>query len=78
MVGPRPGVTIGAVDRRVVTADRGDAGQRLDLVLRRHLSDVASATRTRIQTWIESGRVTINGTRCAGSRRAPPPAMWSV
>jgi 23S rRNA pseudouridine1911/1915/1917 synthase len=44
-----------------VTADRGDAGLRLDLVLRRHLTDVRSATRTRVQAWIENGRVTING-----------------
>jgi 23S rRNA pseudouridine1911/1915/1917 synthase len=46
---------------RVVLADRGDAGQRLDLVLRRHLRDVAGATRTRLQAWIENGQVTING-----------------
>jgi len=46
---------------RIVKADRGDAGQRLDLVLRRHLTDVRSATRTRVQAWIESGRVTVNG-----------------
>jgi 23S rRNA pseudouridine1911/1915/1917 synthase len=47
---------------RILTADRGDAGRRLDLVLRRHLRDVAAATRTRVQTWIEAGRVTVNGT----------------
>jgi len=46
---------------RVLTADRGDAGRRLDLVLRRHLTDVASATRTRVQGWIEAGLVTVNG-----------------
>ena len=46
---------------REVVADRGDAGQRLDLVLRRHLRDVAGATRTRLQTWIENGQVTVNG-----------------
>jgi 23S rRNA pseudouridine1911/1915/1917 synthase len=46
---------------RVVVADRGDAGQRLDLVLRRHLRDVADATRTRLQAWIENGQVAING-----------------
>ena len=46
---------------RVVVADRGDAGRRLDLVLRRHLSDVIGATRTRVQAWIESGQVTVNG-----------------
>jgi len=46
---------------REVVADRGDAGQRLDLVLRRHLRDVPDATRTRLQAWIENGQVTING-----------------
>jgi 23S rRNA pseudouridine1911/1915/1917 synthase len=46
---------------RVLTADRGDAGRRLDLVLRRHLADVNEATRTRVQTWIENGQVTVNG-----------------
>ena len=47
---------------RILTADRGDAGRRLDLVLRRHLTDTDTATRTRVQTWIEDGRVTVNGT----------------
>ena len=47
---------------RIVKADRGDAGQRLDLVLRRHLTDVRAATRSRVQAWIESGLVTVNGT----------------
>lgn len=39
--------------------DRGDSGRRIDLVLRRHLS--SEATRTRVQTWIAAGRVTVNG-----------------
>ncbi len=47
---------------RILTADRGDAGLRLDLVLRRHLTDVRPASRTRIQSWIENGQVTVNGT----------------
>src|SRR4051794_7131945 len=46
---------------RTLTADRGDAGVRLDRVLRRHLRDVSAATRTRVQRWIENGRVTVNG-----------------
>jgi 23S rRNA pseudouridine1911/1915/1917 synthase len=46
---------------RTLTADRGDAGRRLDLVLRRHLTDVRVATRTRVQAWIAGGRVTVNG-----------------
>lgn len=46
---------------RTFAADRGDAGRRIDLVLRRHLTDVPSATRTRIQAWIEGGLLTLNG-----------------
>jgi 23S rRNA pseudouridine1911/1915/1917 synthase len=46
---------------RTVTADRGDAGVRLDLVIRRHLADVGAATRTQVQAWIENGRVAVNG-----------------
>jgi 23S rRNA pseudouridine1911/1915/1917 synthase len=45
---------------RTLTADRGDAGRRLDLVLRRHLAGVAGATRTRVQAWIEAGLVMVN------------------
>ena len=57
---------------RVVTADRGDAGRRIDLVLRRHLTGVTSASRTRVQSWIEGGLVTVNGSvvRRASSRAA--------
>jgi len=44
-----------------VIADRGDAGVRLDRVLRRHLADVPAATRTRVQSWITGGCVTVNG-----------------
>jgi 23S rRNA pseudouridine1911/1915/1917 synthase len=47
---------------RTVRATRGDAGQRLDLVLRRYLTDVRTATRTRVQAWIEQGHVSVNGT----------------
>jgi len=46
---------------RTIVADRGDAGVRLDRVLRRHLGDVDRATRTQVQSWIENGRVTVNG-----------------
>ena len=46
---------------RTLTADRGDDGLRIDLVLRRHLQDVRSATRTRVQAWIAQGLVTVNG-----------------
>jgi 23S rRNA pseudouridine1911/1915/1917 synthase len=57
---------------RIVTADRGDAGLRLDLVLRRHLADVDAASRTRVQAWIANGQVTVNGApvRRAAARAA--------
>ena len=45
---------------RTFLGDRGDAGKRLDLVLRRHLADL-EATRTRVQTWIDRGTVSVNG-----------------
>jgi 23S rRNA pseudouridine1911/1915/1917 synthase len=48
-------------DVRLIATDRGDVGQRLDLVLQRHLCDVTAASRTRIQKWIESECVTVNG-----------------
>jgi 23S rRNA pseudouridine1911/1915/1917 synthase len=48
------------VDRTVV-ATRADVGERLDLVIRRHLADVESVTRTRVQAWIERGAVAVNG-----------------
>lgn len=49
-----------AEETLTLTADRGDARRRLDLVLRRHLGRL-STTRTCLQTWIETGRVSVNG-----------------
>ncbi len=46
---------------RTITADRGDGGLRIDLVLRRHLAGADAATRTQLQAWIAEGRVRING-----------------
>ena len=46
---------------RLLTADRGDAGRRLDLMLRRRLTGAESPSRTRVQAWIENGLVTVNG-----------------
>ena len=46
---------------RLIETDRGDVGLRLDLVLRRHLTDIRAATRTQVQGWIERGLVTVNG-----------------
>jgi 23S rRNA pseudouridine1911/1915/1917 synthase len=47
--------------RRTIRADRGDAGERLDRVLLRHLNDLPEASRTKIQEWIRSGLVRVNG-----------------
>jgi 23S rRNA pseudouridine1911/1915/1917 synthase len=48
---------------RAIRADRGDAGERLDHVLLRHLTDLPEASRTKIQEWIEGGWVSIGGRR---------------
>ncbi|MEO8054578.1 MAG: RluA family pseudouridine synthase, partial [Acidobacteriota bacterium] len=48
---------------REFRADRGDAGERLDHVLLRHLTDLPEASRTKIQEWIEGGSVSIGGRR---------------
>jgi 23S rRNA pseudouridine1911/1915/1917 synthase len=58
---------------RTFPTDRGDTGRRLDLVLRRHLADLDTATRTRVQAWIEAGAVTVNGlhVRRVSARLAP-------
>jgi 23S rRNA pseudouridine1911/1915/1917 synthase len=47
--------------RRAFRADRGDAGERIDRVLLRHLNDLPEASRTRIQEWIDGGFVSIGG-----------------
>jgi 23S rRNA pseudouridine1911/1915/1917 synthase len=49
--------------RRAFRADRGDAGERIDLVLLRHLNDLPEASRTRIQEWIDGGYVSVGGRR---------------
>jgi 23S rRNA pseudouridine1911/1915/1917 synthase len=45
-------------------ADRGDAGERLDLALRRHLAGHL-CTRSQIQTWIAAGRARVDGATTA-------------
>ena len=47
--------------RRQFRADRGDAGERLDLVLLRHLADIPGISRTKIQEWVDAGLVQIAG-----------------
>jgi 23S rRNA pseudouridine1911/1915/1917 synthase len=46
---------------RTFRADRGDARERVDRVLVRHLADRPDVTRSRIQGWIDSGLVRVNG-----------------
>jgi 23S rRNA pseudouridine1911/1915/1917 synthase len=46
---------------RIFRADRGDDRERLDRVLVRHLADLPEVTRARIQSWIDGGRVRVNG-----------------
>lgn len=62
---------------RLISPDRGDRGERVDLVLRRHLRDVPAATRTQVQHWIRSGHVTVNGriVRRVAQRAAPGDAI---
>jgi 23S rRNA pseudouridine1911/1915/1917 synthase len=63
-------MVIDAMTQRLLVTDRGDAGRRLDLVVRRHLANLAGATRTRVQAWIDQGAVTVNGLRvCRASTR---------
>lgn len=50
-----------ANDERTFVADRGDEGVRLDVMLTRQLTSLRTATRTRLQRWIEAGHVRING-----------------
>ena len=47
--------------RRQFRADRGDAGERLDLVLLRHLADIPGISRTKIQEWVDAGHVQVAG-----------------
>jgi 23S rRNA pseudouridine1911/1915/1917 synthase len=56
---------------RLVAIDRGDVGVRLDRVLLRHLGHEPGVSRARIQRWIESGRVLVNG-------RSAPRVAWRI
>lgn len=46
---------------RTFRADRGDARERLDRVLLRHLADLPDLSRTKVQAWVEEGYVLVNG-----------------
>ncbi len=45
---------------RIIAADRGDIGTRVDRVLLRHLHDVPGLSRNRIQRLIDAGAVLVN------------------
>jgi 23S rRNA pseudouridine1911/1915/1917 synthase len=60
-----------SIEWRTVSLDRGDDGVRLDLVLLRHLRHEKGVSRNRIQKWIASGSVLINGA-------APSRPAWRV
>lgn len=46
---------------RTISIDRGDQGVRVDRVILRHLRDEKGISRNRVQKWIDSGHVLING-----------------
>lgn len=48
-------------DTRTFVAERADDGTRLDVALTRWLAGVRTATRTRLQRWVDAGKVRING-----------------
>ncbi len=55
--------------RRSWQADRGDARQRLDRALARHLAGLPGLSRCQLQRWIEAGRVRVNGAVAARPAR---------
>jgi 23S rRNA pseudouridine1911/1915/1917 synthase len=56
---------------REIPMDRGDIGVRVDLVVLRHLGHEPGVSRARIQKWIDTGRVLVNGSPA-------PRAAWRV
>jgi 23S rRNA pseudouridine1911/1915/1917 synthase len=60
-------------------ADRGDARQRLDRVLLRHVTDVSRLSRALVQRWIDAGAVRVDGAIVRrGSSRVPEGAEVMV
>ena len=54
--------------RRSFITDRGDQGRRLDHVVVRHLADLVGLgglSRTRVQRWVEQGRVSVEARRAS-------------
>ena len=59
--GPNPVHDLAPPETRSFLTDRGDDRHRLDNVLARHLAAVPGISRTRIQGWIDEGRVSVDG-----------------
>ncbi len=60
-------MTSASIRERRFTADRGDERLRLDQAVMRRLADEPGLSRTRVQRWLETGHITVNG---AAGRRA--------
>ncbi len=78
---PKSGLAPSAppLESRTFRADRGDGGRRLDLVLVRHLADRPDVSRSRIQRWIETARVSVDGVPAGKpAERVPSGAEVSV
>jgi 23S rRNA pseudouridine1911/1915/1917 synthase len=60
-------MTTAPIGERRFTADRGDERLRLDQAVMRRLADEPGLSRTRVQRWLETGLITVNG---AARRRA--------
>ncbi len=58
---PDPGRAAAPLEKHAFTADRGDEGIRLDLVLLRRVRGRMAVSRRRLQAAIDDGQVTVNG-----------------
>jgi 23S rRNA pseudouridine1911/1915/1917 synthase len=59
--------------RRTFRTDRGDAAQRLDLLITRRLADIPGLSRARVQEWIGAGRVRVDGVAVTRPSVRPAP-----
>lgn len=65
-----------APNRIQFVADRGDARLRLDLAIQRRVLEVSGLSRTRVQGWIDDGRVQVDG--AVASRASMHPREGAV
>jgi 23S rRNA pseudouridine1911/1915/1917 synthase len=66
-------VTAPKPPRRTFRIDRGDAAQRLDLLVARRLADIPGLSRARVQEWIGAGRVRVDGVAVTRPSLRPVP-----